>query len=248
MRSNHLAIRTASTVLATVLVAVNLPPSSTAQDFAATEAVEALFMGAGKLTPSDGFSASPFANFWSGFPRDTTVTVRVSKTVPPQIRRAIQQALRQVPPATNGAISTVFQLTDDPNPIPDRHEVTLAIHPDPVSQGCPFKRGCTMHDFDGKPGIFASSRAVQPTGLPVNAYVHDLVGHGIMGMCHIDGNLIGGAANSLMSGGPGVFSGAIARRLTTLDIEASKAVYSSNLDPGATRKDFIKHRLIGASN
>jgi hypothetical protein len=61
-----------------------------------------------------------------------------------------------------------------------------------------------------------------------------------MGMCHIDGTLIGGAGNSLMSGGPGVFSNDIAIRLTTLDIQAAKTVYSWPLDPGAFRDEFEK--------
>ena len=47
-----------------------------------------------------------------------------------------------------------------------------------------------------------------------------------------------------MSRGPGVFSGETAIELTALDVAAAKAVYGSPLDPGATRDDFIKHRLI----
>ncbi len=194
-------------------------------------AIEALFFGAGPLTPSDGFSACSARKKWAGFPRGTTVTVRLSTTVSKAARQAIRRALRQIPEATRGAIRVVVELTDDPNPIPKRNEVTSTFHPDPKSQGCPYKRGCTMHRF-AKPGVFRSSRAVQPANMPVNAYVHDVVGHGILGMCHIDGNLIGGAQHSLMSGGPGVFSGAIAIRLTPLDIEAARTVYGSRLNPG----------------
>lgn len=195
------------------------------------DAVEALFFGAGPLTPSDGFPACSARKKWAGFPRGTTVTVRISTTVSKTVRYAIRHALRQVPEATNGAIRVVVKLTNDPNPIPGRNEVTSTFHPDPKSQGCPYKRGCTIHRF-AKPGVFRSSRAVQPANMPVNAYVHDVVGHGILGMCHIDGNRIGGAQHSLMSGGPGVFSGAIAIRLTPLDIEAARTVYGSNLNPG----------------
>lgn len=85
---------------------------------------------------------------------------------------------------------------------------------------------------------------MQPPDQTVNAYVHDVVGHGILGMCHIDGNLIGGPQNSLMSGGPGVFSGDIADQLSMLDIDALQVVYGSGLNPGATGDDFIQEGLI----
>ena len=248
MRWRRLPTAIVLIIFVATLVATNFQVSNAQQNIETADTIEALFMGSGQLTPSDGFPACPFINFWSGFPRGTTVTVRVSTTVSENVRQAIQQALQQVPQATNGAISTTFELTDDPDPMPQLNEVTLTFHPDPVSQGCPFNRGCIIHDFDpGQPGVFLSSRAVQPAGLAANAYVHDVVGHGIMGMCHIDGNLIGGPENSLMSGGPGVFSGDIAIQLTTLDMEASRVVYSSPLSPGATRNDFIQHQLIGDS-
>lgn len=225
-------------------ISSELPAAEAGGDLKAADVIDALFMGAGRLTPTDGLRACPFAGFWSGFPRGTTVTVRVSTTVSEPAIAAIQQALERVPHATDGTIGAVLELTDDPNPMPNRNEVTLTFHPDPVSQGCPFRRGCIMHSF-ARPGVFLSGRAVQPPDLPVNAYVHDVVGHGIMGMCHIDGNLIGGAQYSLMSGGPQVVSGAIAVALTPLDTTASKAVYASSLNPGASRDDFVRHRLIG---
>ncbi len=78
----------------------------------------------------------------------------------------------------------------------------------------------------------------------MNDYVHDVVGHGIIGMCHIDARRICGPENSLMSRGADVFSGETAAALTALDVAAAKAVYASKLDPDATRDDFIKHRLI----
>jgi hypothetical protein len=188
-------------LVVTILVTGN-PTAQAQQSAADAHAIEALFMGSGPLTPSDGFAACPFRNFWSGFPRGTEVTVRVSTTVPANVRRAIQSALRQIPQATRGAIRTKFELTDDPNPTPRPNEVTSTM--------------------------------------PVNAYVHDVVGHGILGFCHIDGNRIGGPENSLMSGGPGVFSGAIAARLTALDMAAATAAYGSALSPGAARDEFMR--------
>ena len=207
------------------------------------DVIEALFMGSGPLTPSDGFPACPWQGRWTGFPRGTHVTVRVSTTVSADKLSAIRNAVDQVEGATGGVITTSLEITQDPNPLPDPNEVTSTSHPDPVSQGCPFQVGCTIHSFLS-PGVLQSSRAVQPPNQTPNAFAHDVVGHGILGMCHIDGNLIGGAENSLMSGGPGVFSGDIAIGLSALDIEALKAVYGSSLNPGATRSDFLQAGLI----
>lgn len=208
-----------------------------------SDAIDALFFGSGPLRPSDGATACPFMGFWSGFPRGTTVTVRVSTTVSEDKREAIRRALDQVFEATRGAIATMFELTEDPDPVPSENQVTSTSHPSPSGQGCVADVGCTIHSFED-PGVFRSSRAVQPPGQTVNAYVHDVIGHGILGMCHIDGNLIGGSENSLMSGGPGVFSGAIALELTPLDIEALNAAYGSSLDPGAVRSDFVAEGLV----
>ena len=219
------------------------PPGAVAEN---ADVIEALFLGSGPLTPADGSHACPLTDYWKGFPRGTTVKVRLSTTVSEKVREAIEQALLQVPEATTGAIDATFELTEDANPMPERNEVTLTFHPDPVSQGCIFDRGCIIHRFEStdRPGIFRSGRAVQAADLPVNDYVHDVVGHGVIGMCHIDARRICGPENSLMSRGAGVFSGETAFELTALDLSAAKAVYGSPLDPGATRDDFIELRLI----
>ena len=52
-----------------------------------------------------------------------------------------------------------------------------------------------------------SSRATLRESIqPADAFVHDIIGHGVMGMCHIDQELIGGNDKSLMAGGPGAFT------------------------------------------
>lgn len=222
------------------------PPSPPAPVAENADVIEALFLGSGPLTPGDGSHPCPMSDYWKGFPRGTTVKVRVSTTVSEKVRQAIERALRQVPEATNGAIGATFELTDDANPMPARNEVTLTFHPDPAGQGCIFDRGCIFHRFESKdqPGVFRSGRAVQAADLAVSDYVHDVVGHAIIGLCHIDARRICGPGNSLMSRGAGVFSGETATELTPLDLSAAKAVYGSKLDPGASRNDFIAHRLI----
>jgi hypothetical protein len=210
--------------------------------------IQAIFLGSGPLTPSDGAYNCPTApGFWTGFPRGTVVTIRVSTTESLDKRQAIQNAAAQVSSATQGAIRTVFTLTDDSNPIPGTNEVTSTTHPSPSSQGCQSDNGCTIHTF-ASTGVLRSSRAVQPASQTANAYAHDIIGHGIMGMCHVDGNLIGGPGLSLMSGGPNVFSGQIALQLTSFDLAAAQAVYGSGLNPGATRADFTRVGLIDSSS
>jgi hypothetical protein len=209
--------------------------------------IQAIFLGSGPLSPTDGnYACDTGPGFWTGFPRGTVVTLRVSTTESQDKRQAIQQAAAQVSSATQGAVQVSFQLTDDPNPTPGMNEATSTTLPNPSNQGCPSDNGCTMPSFVSV-GVLKSSRAVQPPSQTPNAYAHDIVGHGIIGMCHIDGNLIGGPGLSLMSGGPNVFSGQIALQLTPFDLAAAQAVYGSGLNPGATKADFIRAGLINSS-
>jgi hypothetical protein len=85
------------------------------------------------------------------------------------------------------------------------------------------------------------ARVVEPPGRSVSAYVHDALGHGVLGLCHIDARLIGGAENSLMSSGP---PGSGASNLTGMDLEAIRTVYASGVNPGAARSTFLAARLV----
>jgi len=205
--------------------------------------IEALFLGSGPLIPSDGFVACSDPGVWNGFPRGTTVRVLVSTTVSASTLAAIENASNQVAVATNGQVTATVQTTADANPLPTTNEVTATTHPSPSSQGCVNDIGCTIHSWITR-GVFLSSRALLPPSQTVNAYVHDAIGHGILGMCHIDGALIGGPSGSLMSGGPGVFSNQIALQLTDLDVQAIQAVYASSLSLGAGRAQFVAAGLI----
>jgi hypothetical protein len=88
------------------------------------------------------------------------------------------------------------------------------------------------------------ARVVEPRGRSAGGYVHDTVGHAILGLCHIDARLIGGPEQSLMSAGSGVPPGAGAPSLTGLDLEAIRTVYASGLSPGASRSAFLAARLV----
>ena len=88
------------------------------------------------------------------------------------------------------------------------------------------------------------ARVVAPPGRGVAAYIHDAVGHGVLGLCHVGASQIGGGDASLMSGGFGVPPGSGASALTALDLAAIRAVYASSVSPGASRSAFLAARLV----
>ena len=130
--------------------------------------------------------------------------------------------------------------------MPGLNEATGTDHPSPQDTGCAFDRGCVHIRFtEAGSGIMISSRATLRESIqPADAFVHDIIGHGVMGMCHIDQELIGGNDKSLMAGRPGAFTGFIPDQLSALDIAAARAVYGSSLNPGATRAEFVEAGLI----
>jgi hypothetical protein len=205
--------------------------------------IEALFMGSGPLRPADDVGGCPQPGYWTGFPRGVGVRVRISTEVPAVSREAIRAAAEQVSAATLGALTATVEVVADADPRPGPFEVTATVVSDPVAEGCLSDIGCLLPEFV-QPGLLRGARAVLPLRQTSNAFAHDVVGHGLMGMCHIDGRLIGGPERSLMSGGRGVFSDQISPTLTTLDLEAARAVYASSLSPGAVRADFVQAGLI----
>ncbi|GJL56882.1 MAG: hypothetical protein NPIRA02_40140 [Nitrospirales bacterium] len=203
------------------------------------DVIEALIFGSGPL----GAEACPAHERWAGFPRGSTINVIVSTTVSNDKRHQIRSTLRQISHATHGAITVSLHITQEPEPPTGDFRVISMTHPIPTRFGCTSNVGCTHHEWQ-TPGVLKSSRAVQPEGQTRQAYAHDVIGHGILGMCHIQAKGIGGPHNSLMSGGLGVYSGQNSGRLTALDIAALQAVYASSLSPGATLNDFIEAGLI----
>ena len=223
-------------------VSLEAPPLTAFQ----RDYVEALFLGTGRLTPTDGNHACSATGVMRGFPRGTSVSVIVSSSVSSDQLAAIRRVSDQILDATGGVLRTAVTVTNDLDPRPSANEVTSTARTDAASQGCPSDNGCTIHVFAG-PGVFTSSRAVQPPTQTPAAFGHDVIGHGALGLCHPDGNLIGGAGLSLMSAGPNVFSGGamgIADRLTSLDLLAARTVYDAGLGAGARRTDFLRVGLI----
>ena len=214
--------------------------------------VEALFLGTGPLTPTDGTIGCPRSfGRWLGFPANTSVQLIVSASVPQFGAAALSVGANQVPEASVGSLSVMVGATADLDPRPAPNQVTATMHANPISLGCGFPQGCTQFTFGAADlSQIVSARAILVTGQTAAAYVHDAIGHGVMGLCHVDGNRIGGARLSLMSFGPGVFSDQLPQQFSSFDLIATKAVFRSGLRPGATRDDFLRVGLvnpIGAS-
>jgi hypothetical protein len=214
-----------------------------AQAAKAPDVVDALFLGSGPLIPRDGATDCPFQGNWSGYPRGATVRVRVSTRVPQNVQAGIAAALEPIGSATGGALNVTIESTGEIDPQPGFNEVTVTETAVPRAAGCSTEAGCLQYRFAGR-GLMMGARIVGPVGRSVGAYVHDVVGHGVLGLCHIDARLIGGPENSLMSAGIGAPPGSGAQGLTGLDVEALRSVYASSVNPGAARASFLAARLV----
>lgn len=204
------------------------------------DVVDALFLGTGPLIPRDGSSDCPFQGIWSGYPRGSTVRMRVSSRVPGAAQAGLAGTIGPLAGATGGALTVVIETTPELDPQPGVNEVTVAEVALPRAAGCPSDAGCVQYRFAGR-GLLMGARVVAPRGNRTAAYVHEAVGHGVLGLCHLDARMIGGAENSLMSDGP---EGSGASSLTGLDLEAIRTVYASSVNPGASRPTFLAARLV----
>jgi hypothetical protein len=207
------------------------------------DVVDALYLGSGRLIPRDGATDCPLQGFWSGYPRGATVRMRVSSRVPESAQAALAGAAASVGEATGGALSVQVDMTPEPDPQPGVNEVTVTEVSFPRGAGCSSDAGCVQYRFAGR-GLLMGARVVAARGRSLSAYIHDAVGHGVLGLCHIDARQIDGAENSLMSAGLGVLPGSGASTLTGLDIEAIRTVYASSVNPGAARSAFLAARLV----
>jgi Bacterial Ig-like domain (group 2) len=220
------------------VVVVDLPSDVASLELIPRDAgIEGLVLGQGPLAAESQWYSCSYPGRWASFPRGTEVVVRVSTAVALESREAIRRGLEDLPAATGGSLHGRFILTEAADPLPRDNEVSVAIHDDPMALGCRTGSGCTLHRFAGT-GVLAASRVVMPRVQTPNAFVHDAIGHGILGMCHVDADRIGGAQHSLMSGGDGVYSNQTAAVLSELDRELQRAVWSSDLNPGAGIREF----------
>ncbi len=208
------------------------------------DSVETMLFGEGPLAGGGTFcnlsEDLPPPRRWIGFPRGTMVTISASTSVPEEARQAIHAALDSVPTGTMGAIAVGFQVTEAPHPVPGENEVVVFATDHPTQFGCRGDYGCQQADFRA-PGVLRSVRVVSPTSHPARVFVHDVVGHSLLGLCGIHKS--GGGYpdyNSLMVDD----EDELATTLTSFDMSILRTVYGSSLDPGATLDDFIAAGLV----
>ena len=207
--------------------------------------IEAIFLGTGPLTPTNGDHGCSATGWVRGFGSGSTVAVIASDSMSPSQMAAVQSVANQTSHATAGSIGVSLTVTQDPDPLPGSGEVTITAHPNASSQGCPHDGGCAIHTFvnPSGPGEYVSTRALIHPDYPTNSYAHEM-GHGVLGLCHVDGNLIGGAGNSMMSSGPGVYATSMANDLTDYDVTASRAIHQAGIRAGDRKGDLVAAGLV----
>ena len=211
--------------------------------------VEAIFLASGPLRASQSPGCGTHGR-WSSFPRGTTVRNLVSAQIPAPSRDAIRVVLDQVAQATGGSLAATFEVVaDGPRTVGVNEMAHVALQATSEIQfACGSIAGiaCTTNNspierggpFSGGLIRWSVAYYVLPNIQSTGPYAHES-GHGVLGMCHIDGDGIGGSQQSLMSGG-----GTLPLRLTPFDIEALQAVYGSSLAIGANRADFVAAGLV----
>jgi hypothetical protein len=213
--------------------------------------VEALFLGSGPLipdTPADPNLSCPRRGTWSGFARGTTVRNLASAQIPAQYRDAIRGVLDQVPQATDGRLATTFEVVADDAPrSADNHMVHVAIRSaGELQAACGSRSGSACIGYNSTPFLggvirWSSGWYVVTTVQSTRPYAHE-PGHGVLGMCHINAEGIGGHQYSLMAASQ--TPGAQPDRLSPFDIEALRAVYGSSVAIGAGRAQFVAASLL----
>lgn len=213
--------------------------------------VEVLFLGSGALIPvsNDPNLACSRRGIFSGFPRGTTVRNRASAQLPAHGLDSIRRVLNQIPLATAGRLAATFEVVAEDAPTPrDNEMVHVALRSAAeVTAACNSLVGSACIGYNERPfpgGIIRWSAGYYDINISFNQPFSHEIGHGILGMCHINADAIGGGEHSMMSQGPpGVNSNQL-DRLSPFDIEALQAVYGSTVNPGARRPEFVAAGLI----
>jgi hypothetical protein len=208
-----------------------------------SDMIDALFFRSG---PASEHGHPPTPGLVMGTWPTPVVTVVFGAGVPRPLRVAVLDAAAQVPEATHGRLSVSSWVSGDLVPWPRRGEISFAVVDDPRAYG--FRAGGGIR-WDGTPssqGELVAARVVFPEGQTPQAAQHDVVGHGVLALAHVNAWAIGGPQMSLMAYGLGVHSGLLPYGLSALDLAAIRAVYGSGLTAGATRDDFLAAGLIAA--
>jgi hypothetical protein len=196
--------------------------------------VEGLLFGSGPV----GFAEcrGPRAGTWTTWPRGSVVQVVVAASVPEPGRIGLERAVADL----NGAMGSVVELTlaesGESDPLPGPMQITTADLPrSEFERVCTDGGGCTVPGF-GPDGLLRSARLVQAPGASDRLRAHEL-GHAI-GLCHLHPDRV---PDAVMAERPGRRQ---QDRFTQRELEALRRAFSSGLEPGATRAEFLEAGLF----
>jgi hypothetical protein len=197
------------------------------------DVTEALFLGTGPA--SEGGSPG---NVWNSFPRGSAVRLRVASSVDPAALPHLERQVAELNDAFGGFLSLQLSRSAEPDPRPSFHEITLAEVPaDEVAElsGEPGAGGTCREVTLAGPLIVDARCLIAAGGDRQDAYVHE-VGHGL-GFQHVRDGVIAAMMNP----------SAPVSDFTPIELEAIHRVFTSGLEPGATRVDFLRLGLIRGS-
>lgn len=209
------------------------PPNST---ITRANVIAGLFLGDGPLRATQGVTCSD-SGFWRGFPRGSRIRVRLSTALSNGERSTIDAFLADFRGLIAGAYDLTIETTSEEDPIPGFLEVTgTSLNDAGVDAFCrPGTGGCAKYVFQA-PGVFSGARTMARHQFGGNIHSHELV-HGILGLCHLNGNILPDA----MMTNP---NSASVSTLNAIERQAVQAVLRSGLSPAATRADFERLGLV----
>jgi hypothetical protein len=206
------------------------------------DVIVGLFLGQGPLRTSSGNVGCFRPGMMSGWRRGTTLRIIASTSLNATQMRGVEEASRQMEAATDGQLRATILRTDETNPLPSFNDITVAVLPDEtVNTLCrAVAGGCAIAD---RAGEFGTMRVVVRQSANDQTTAHE-IGHAALGLCHMQAVPPDFGVNPIMSVAPdGHYHGRLGR-LTDVELEAVRAVYATDLRPGAGLSDFRQAGLV----
>ena len=124
----------------------------------------------------------PLQGFWSGYPRGAWSASECRAACPPP-RKPASRKRRSSRWARHRRRADRRRRGPGDRSAARRQRGHRDGVPLPRAAGCRSDAGCVQYRFAGR-GLLMGARVVAPPGRSVSAYVHDVVGHGVLGLCH----------------------------------------------------------------
>ena len=199
-------------------------------------ATEALILGTGPFTTREiRQGCGQRSGSWRAFPLGSTIELVFTPTVPNGARKEVIAAAEEMIELTQGQLDFVVRDTENRSPKPRNRQVTITRQSEPAPW---CERSCAIPRYLSD-GSRRSTEIVVLTRASISTYVHE-IGHGILGLCHIHANMLGGGPASIME----YYGNTFPDRMTTLDKAVVRRMYASGVQPGAGRAEMIAAGLI----